>query len=71
MTIIEENVAIPFLNAIRYAIIFMPTIAAILLYVAYNMSGWRSFTHPCKTAARGTVSTLPLTFGLTIVFDLV
>ncbi|MRX81113.1 SulP family inorganic anion transporter [Eggerthella guodeyinii] len=53
------------------ALIPMPTIAAILLHVAYNMSGWRSFAHLCKTASRGAVATLLLTFGLTIVFDLV
>ena len=53
------------------ALIPVPTIAAILLHVAYNMSGWRSFAHLCKTASRGAVATLLLTFGLTIVFDLV
>ena len=49
----------------------MPTIAAILLQVAYNMSGWRNFAHLCRTASRGAVATLMLTFALTIVFDLV
>ncbi len=53
------------------ALIPMPTIAAILLYVAYGMSGWRNFAHLCKTASRGAVGTLVLTFVLTIVFDLV
>ena len=53
------------------ALIPMPTIAAILLQVAYNMSGWRSFAHLCRTASRGAVATLLLTFVLTIVFDLV
>lgn len=53
------------------ALIPMPTIAAILLQVAYNMSGWRSFAHLCRTASRGAVATLLLTFALTIVFDLV
>lgn len=53
------------------AFIPMPTIAAILLHVAYNMSGWRNFVHLCKTASRGAVATLLLTFTLTIVFDLV
>lgn len=53
------------------ALIPMPTIAAILLQVAYNMSGWRNFAHLCATASRGTVATLLLTFTLTIVFDLV
>ena len=53
------------------ALIPMPTIAAILLYVAYNMSGWRNFAHLCQTASKGAVATLLLTFVLTIVFDLV
>ena len=53
------------------ALIPMPTIAAILFYVAYNMSGWRNFVHLCKTASRPAVGILVLTFGLTIVFDLV
>lgn len=53
------------------ALIPMPTIAAILLHVAYNMSGWRNFAHLCKTASRGAVATLLLTFTLTIVFNLV
>ena len=53
------------------ALIPIPTIAAILLYVAYNMSGWRNFAHLCQTASKGAVATLLLTFVLTIVFDLV
>ena len=53
------------------ALIPMPTIAAILLQVAYNMSGWRSFAHLCATASRDAIATLLLTFALTIVFDLV
>lgn len=53
------------------ALIPMPTIAAILLYVAYNMSGWRNFAHLCQTASKGAVAALVLTFVLTIVFDLV
>lgn len=53
------------------ALIPMPTIAAILLHVAYNMSGWRSFVHLCKTASKGAIATLFLTFTLTIVLDLV
>ncbi len=53
------------------ALIPMPTIAAILLYVAYGMSGWRNFVHLCQTASKGAVATLLLTFALTIVFDLV
>ena len=53
------------------ALIPMPCIAAILLQVAYNMSGWRNFAHLCRTASAGAVGTLVLTFALTIVFDLV
>lgn len=53
------------------ALIPMPTIAAILLQVAYNMSGWRNFAHLCRTASRGAVATLVLAFALTIVFELV
>ena len=53
------------------ALIPMPTIAAILLQVAYNMSGWRNFAHLCRTASKGAVGALLLTFVLTIVFDLV
>ena len=53
------------------ALIPMPTIAAILLQVAYNMSGWRNFAHLCHTASKGAVGALLLTFVLTIVFDLV
>ena len=53
------------------ALIPMPTIAAILLQVSYNMSGWRNFAHLCRTASKGAVGALLLTFVLTIVFDLV
>ena len=53
------------------ALIPMPTIAAILLYVAYNMSGWKNFAHLCKTGSKSAVAVLVLTFALTIVFDLV
>ena len=53
------------------ALIPLPTIAAILLQVAYNMSGWRNFAHLCRTASKGAVGALLLTFVLTIVFDLV
>ena len=53
------------------ALIPRPTIAAILLQVAYNMSGWRNFAHLCRTASKGAVAALLLTFVLTIVFDLV
>ncbi len=53
------------------ALIPMPTIAAILFQVAYNMCGWRTFTHLCKTAPKSDILVLVLTFVLTVVFDLV
>ena len=49
----------------------MPTIAAILFMVAYNMSEWRSFVKLCKTSPRSDILVLVLTFVLTVVFDLV
>lgn len=49
----------------------MPTIAAILFMVAYNMSEWRNFVHLCKTAPKSDIVVLVLTFVLTVVFDLV
>ena len=49
----------------------MPTIAAILFMVAYNMSEWRHFVHLCKTAPKSDITVLVLTFVLTVVFDLV
>ena len=53
------------------ALIPMPTIAAILLQVAYNMSGWRNVAHACATASRGAIAVMLTTLGLTVVFDLV
>lgn len=53
------------------AYIPMPTIAAILFMVAYNMSGWRTFVRLCKTAPKSDILVLVLTFVLTVVFDLV
>lgn len=49
----------------------MPTIAAILFVVAYNMSEWKKFVHTVKTAPKSDILVLVLTFVLTIVFDLV
>ena len=49
----------------------MPTIAAILLMVAYNMSHWRTFVNVIKTAPKNDILVLLATFFLTIVFDLV
>ncbi|MBP5185148.1 MAG: STAS domain-containing protein [Lachnospiraceae bacterium] len=53
------------------AFIPMPTIAAILFMVAYNMCGWRNFVRLCKKAPRSDILVLVLTFVLTVVFDLV
>ena len=49
----------------------MPTIAAILFMVAYNMCQWRTFVHLCKTAPKSDIIVLVITFVLTVVFDLV
>ena len=49
----------------------MPTIAAILLMVAYNMSHWRTFVNVLKTAPKNDIIVLLVTFVLTVVFDLV
>lgn len=49
----------------------MPTIAAILFVVAYNMCQWRPFVRLCKTAPKSDIFVLVITFLLTIIFDLV
>lgn len=53
------------------ALIPMPTIAAILFMVAYNMCQWRTFVHLCKTAPKSDITVLIVTFILTVAFDLV
>lgn len=53
------------------ALIPMPTIAAILFIVAYNMSEWREFVSIVKTSPKSDWSVLVVTFALTVVFDLV
>lgn len=53
------------------ALIPMPTIAAILFMVAYNMCGWRKFVYLCKTSPKSDIIVLVVTFVLTVVFDLV
>ena len=53
------------------ALIPMPTIAAILFMVAYNMCGWRTFVELCKKAPKSDILVLLVTFVLTVVFDLV
>lgn len=49
----------------------MPTIAAILFMVAYNMSEWRKFVRTVKTAPLSDTLVMVVTFVLTVVFDLV
>lgn len=49
----------------------MPTIAAILFIVAYNMSEIRKFATICKISPKSDIFILILTFVLTVVFDLV
>ncbi len=49
----------------------MPTIAAILFIVAYNMCQWRPFVRLIKTAPKSDIAVLIITFVLTVVFDLV
>ena len=49
----------------------MPTIAAILFMVAYNMSEWRKFTGIISKKKIADILVLVLTFALTVIFDLV
>lgn len=53
------------------AMIPMPTIAAILFIVAYNMCGWRDIVSTVKTAPKSDIMVLLTTLVLTVVFDLV
>lgn len=48
----------------------MPTIAAILFIVAYNMCQWRTFRDLVKTAPKSDILVLIVTFVLTVIFDL-
>ena len=49
----------------------MPTIAAILFMVAYNMSEWKQFVRICRSSPKSDILVLITTFVLTVVFDLV
>jgi len=49
----------------------MPTIAAILFVVAYNMCGWKNIVYTVKTAPKSDVMVLFVTLIFTVVFDLV
>ncbi len=53
------------------SLIPMPTIAAILFIVAYNMSEWREFVAIIKHSPKSDTLILIVTFVLTVVFDLV
>ena len=53
------------------ALIPMPTIAAILFMVAYNMSEWRGFVKIVKQKNTVDILLLFVTFVLTVIFDLV
>lgn len=49
----------------------MPTIAAFLFIVAYNMCQWRTFVHLIKTSPKSDIIVLISAFVLTVIFDLV
>ena len=49
----------------------MSCLAAILIIVGYNMSGWRTFVRILKTAPKSDIAVLIITFLLTLFFDLV
>lgn len=49
----------------------MPTIAAILFMVAYNMSEWRKFVRIIKSAPKSDIAVMIVTFIPTVIFDLV
>lgn len=51
------------------ALIPMPTLAAILLVVAYNMSEWHSFVKTLRSP-RSDVAVMIVTFALTVIVDL-
>lgn len=53
------------------SLIPMPTIAAIIFIVAYNMSGWKNCLILLQKAPKSDILVLVSTFILTIVFDLI
>ena len=53
------------------ALIPMPTIAAILFIVAYNLCGWREIVNCIKISPKSDTAVLVITLVLTVVFDLV
>ena len=48
----------------------MPTLAAILILVAYNMSNWREFVYMAKHAPKSDFAVLIITFLTGVIFDL-
>lgn len=53
------------------SLIPMPTIAAILFMVAFNMSEYKKFAKLCRTENVANILILVVTFALTVIFDLV
>ena len=53
------------------SLIPMSCLAAILIIVGYNMSGWRNVVHIIKTAPKSDIAVLLITLFLTVLFDLV
>lgn len=53
------------------SLIPMPSIAAILIMVAYNMSGWKQIIYLVKTSPKSDIIVLFVTLVCTVVFDLV
>lgn len=53
------------------SLIPMSCLASILIMVAYNMSGWRTFAHMLKKAPKSDIAVLVITLVLTVFFDLV
>lgn len=53
------------------SLIPMSCLASILIMVAYNMSGWRTFVHMLKKAPKSDIAVLVITLVLTVFFDLV
>lgn len=49
----------------------MPALAAILIMVAYNMSGWRDCINLVKKSPKSDILVFATTFFLTVIFDLV
>lgn len=56
--------AMPLINFVPLA-----TLAAVLMVVSYNMSGWRTIVSICH-APKSDISVLAVTFFLTVIFDL-